>query len=385
MSGKPWPLPAVTDPPLYDTAVQLVDADFSLIPIMTNGSKAPESRLLPRIIFEDTDDNRPRPSWIPFQDQLPTTEWLRQWYEQATPQPGMAVVCGAVSGGLEMIDIDDPELVDKFRDSLQSTAPDLWDLLVAVRTPRPGLHIYYRCAEVGGNQPLARGNRTTPPDTTPKLTTLIETRGEGGYALIPPSPAACHPTGRQYEYESDRTLLEVSRITPEQREMLFTVARSFNELEETSIHHTGSRHPMDAKAGEILPRRPLNRDLPGDDYEARTNWGNLLKSYGWRRVGIDGKTEHWCRPGKTTGVSASLNHNNSDRFYVFSTNAAPLEAGQSYSRFQFYAAMEHGGDFRAAASALSQQGYGRPARQNRHVPRGRSSHRGRPPRGRQWQ
>ena len=53
-----------------------------------------------------------------------------------------------------------------------------------------------------GNQKLALGWRDEVDATTGEITrkkkTLIETRGEGGYALIPPSPPECHPAHREY-------------------------------------------------------------------------------------------------------------------------------------------------------------------------------------------
>ena len=50
-----------------------------------------------------------------------------------------------------------------------------------VQTPRPGQHVYYRCPVIQGNQKLAQA---LDADGKPK--TLIETRGLGGYTIIPP-------------------------------------------------------------------------------------------------------------------------------------------------------------------------------------------------------
>jgi hypothetical protein len=65
--------------------------------------------------------------------------------------------------------------------------------------------------------------------------------------------------------------------------------------------------------------------------------------------------QHWTRPGKASGTSATLK----DRvFYVFSSNAAPLEAGRAYSPFALFAAFEHHKDFESAARALGQLSFG---------------------------
>jgi len=80
----------------------------------------------------------------------------------------------------------------------------------------------------------------------------------------------------------------------------------------------------------------------------------VLINHGWS-LARSGDNEHWTRPGKAAGTSATLK----DRvFYVFSTNAAPFEAHKGYSPFAVYALLEHHGDFAAAASALAADGYG---------------------------
>ncbi len=76
--------------------------------------------------------------------------------------------------------------------------------------------------------------------------------------------------------------------------------------------------------------------------------------HGWTYVSTDSDgTQNWCRPGKSTGVSATVNYAGNDLLHVFSTNAPQLEANQSYSKFAFITALEHEGDFTAAARALA--------------------------------
>lgn len=95
---------------------------------------------------------------------------------------------------------------------------------------------------------------------------------------------------------------------------------------------------------------------PGDDFNRRQNIAELLALHGWRLL-RDGENQHWCRPGKEHGTSATLR----DRvFYCFSSNAPPFEANRAYSPFAVFALLEHGGDFARAASALREHGYGAP-------------------------
>lgn len=96
---------------------------------------------------------------------------------------------------------------------------------------------------------------------------------------------------------------------------------------------------------------------PGDDYDDRGDFPGLLRKHGWTSLG--GGNTRWRRPGKTHGVSATLNEV-PGRFHVFSSSAAPLEAGKTYRPWHVFAILAHSGDFKAAAQALAAQGYGEP-------------------------
>jgi len=97
---------------------------------------------------------------------------------------------------------------------------------------------------------------------------------------------------------------------------------------------------------------------PGDDYNERGDYAELIKKYGWNAE----KGNLWRRPGKASGASAIWN-TDSRTFWVFSSNAAPLEENHLYRPWHLYALLEHNGDFRAAAKTLADQGYGGKAKQ----------------------
>jgi hypothetical protein len=106
------------------------------------------------------------------------------------------------------------------------------------------------------------------------------------------------------------------------------------------------------------PAHPSDEVRPGDDFNQRGNHASLLEKHGWTFIyqRIDG-TELWRRPGKNESWSGTWGCVR-DRFYVFSTNASPLEAERTYDLFSLYTCLEHGGDFAAAARALAAQGFG---------------------------
>jgi hypothetical protein len=265
----------------------------------------------------------------------------------------MAVVCGAVSGNLELIDFDSFEYFEPWRQLVDKTSPGIVEKLVAVQTPRPGIHMYYRCPVIQRNQKLAQLHIQNHETGNAEFKTLIETRGEGGYALIPPSPACCHPTGRLYRYISDSDLTELPTISPDERAVLIFAAQAYNQID----------GPDDAAA----PRRQghFKREgvdgRPGDDFNAVANWPDILEPHGWSLEFVgDGGVEHWSRPGKAGSTSATVNYADRDLLYVFSTNAHPLESGRAYTKFSAFAILEHAGDFGAAACDLALKGYGTP-------------------------
>jgi len=93
---------------------------------------------------------------------------------------------------------------------------------------------------------------------------------------------------------------------------------------------------------------------PGDDFNTRADLPALLMHHGWK-LERDGVNQHWCRPGKEDGTSATLRDG---VFYVFTSSAAPFEANHAYRAFAIYALLEHGGDYAEAAGQLRKYGYG---------------------------
>jgi hypothetical protein len=105
----------------------------------------------------------------------------------------------------------------------------------------------------------------------------------------------------------------------------------------------------------------FTENLPGNDYDLRGDFPGLLLKHGWTR-NDDNDDRYWVRPGKSSdsGISASFNvlEGLPNAFYVFSSNAAPLEQAKPYRPWQVYAIYECEGDFSRAAASLYQQGFG---------------------------
>jgi hypothetical protein len=325
-------------PDTLATALRYLAGDLSLIPVRRDGSKAPAC---------DT--------WLPYQHEPPTEAQVREWFSGAYP-PGIAIVNGEVSGNLETLDFDNraEEIFPAWCRLVESEAPGLVDRLSIAKTPR-GYHARYRVPDlpqIPGNTRLA-----VDPAAPASEQTLIETRGQGGYALAPGSPIEVHETGRPYVHFGGPPLDRVPAIGTSEREILIRAAKSFD------------RTPPPESPAPVLPMSPVpNNDhtdgpSPGDDFNDRgPDWGTILTPHGWVAVHQRGEATHWRRPNKngpgwsaTTGVCVSAAGR--PLFYVFSSNAPPFEPRKGYSKFAAYTLLNYAGDFGAAAQALIAAGY----------------------------
>ncbi len=310
-------------------ALALFDAGITTIPIALDGTK------------------RPIGLWAEWIEHPPARSQVELMFKK---QCGLAVLCGPTSGGLECIDFDQPTYFDNFAELVNEIAPGLLDKLCRIETPRgDSFHLYYRTDVAQGNQKLAFLM------IDGKKQTAIETRGKGGYAIIPPSPAETHPTKRAYKHVGGPTLINVQRITDEERAILLDCARSMNLVAEQAPEER--KHEV----SNLVPGEELT---PGQDFERRGDWLELLKPHGWTVIRHRGDVTHWQRPGKPgKGISATTGHCG-DKLYVFSSNAAPFDSGRVYNKFGVYAILEHGGNFSEAARALRKAGYGSPRKKN---------------------
>jgi len=311
-------------------------------------------------------------AWKRYRRTRPTEAELSAW--MANNPDAICILCGAVSGNTEIIDFDaGGELFSAWWNRIPA---DLHDRLVVEVTPSGGYHVIYRCeVPVCGNLKLAQRK------VDGKVVTLIETRGEGGLFL-------CAPTMGYILGHGD--LRDPPVLTETERDLLLQAAWELNEYLPPVVngprggtpsanvgHHEASSaengrvsadmpHMVDCPSnnGMVGQRMPMsagpygslaeNVDRPGDDFNTRGDVRAVLAQHGWVRV-KGGENEYWRRPGKESGMSATLKDG---VFYVFSSNAAPFEPNRAYSPFAVFSLLNHGGDFEQAARSLRLSGYG---------------------------
>ena len=283
-------------------------------------------------------------SWKEFTQTIPSSKSISDWYSTGTN--GVGIICGAISGNLECLDIDEkynvdsPPLIDHFESLSDIQISGLLSRLVHETSQNGGHHLVYRCSTIERSKKLAVRPATESElkeKPKEKAKVLIETRGEGAYF-------ACYPTPG-YKLVSG-SFTDIPEITEQERKVLLECARAMNQY--TKEEKTITGYPTKRNASIVRP---------GDDFNLRGDITTVLREAGWQYSYTLGQTQYWRRPGKTSGISASFN-NRPNMFYVFTSNGDPLEPLTWYTKFALLACLKYNGDFFAAAQDLAEEGYG---------------------------
>jgi putative DNA primase/helicase len=296
-------------PTLIEIAQEYLNNEISVIPLRLDGSKSPAI-----------------PSWKSFQSEMPTDQQIRQWWQKSL---GMGVICGVISGGLEVMDFD--KQAETIFPAWYKLVESIAIRLPVVETPSGGYHIYFRSNVVCGNTKIAMDNDEV----------LIETRGEGGYVVGVSSPASVHQRNYPYVQTMGPVLPEVPTITEAERLALWRAARLFDRSE--------LYQQQTVKANrKRLASKPIKGNAPWRQFDAQADWDSMLRADGWSSR--DGET--WTRPGKQSGTSATLRQGSGGDFLlvVFSSNAG-IEP-ETYTATSYLAHFRYGGDFKRANQAI---------------------------------
>jgi putative DNA primase/helicase len=322
-------------------------AGVAVIPILANQTKRPAVR------------------WSPYIATAPTLDEVHDWWGNGKTW-GLAIICGGVSGGLEMTEVearamDSASMTEIMNRMDEVGARHIWELLsgpdgFTETSPSGGIHFLYRISdhEVPGNTKIAQKSR----DGEGNRLCLAETRGHGGYVIVAPTSGICHPSGEAWQLLQGQYGILPS-ITWHERNLFHEALRLALDESPASTAVAPLTSPSTALVGA-----PSSLGLsPGDAFEDQTDWSQILHGWTVTRRG-PGLEREWTRPGKDPreGISATTGRaNDRDRLYVFSTSTV-FQAEVPYTKFGAYALLHHNGDHSAAASTLARLGFGnRPA------------------------
>lgn len=321
--------------PHLDAALTWFDAGCAVIPAVANGQK------------------RPAVEWKKFYSETPPTRGqVIDWFTEH-PEWGVGLICGAMSNGLELTEIESCRMGgdhhDKVMDQMvEYGVEDLWESLLTSgyceSTPSGGIHVLYRVegVDIPGNHKLAT-------DATGTVT-YAETRGTGGFVIVAPTSGTVHPTGESWTVLAGK-VGDIPVISWDERCAIHdALTAALNERVRETREYS-------APAPRATPNGAPASLRPGDDFNARgDSWYDLLVRNGWSFCRRDGDQELFTRPGKNPrdGHSAATNYRGQPGLYVWS--GMPQE--RAYDKFGALVELEFNGDFKAAVKYLAAQGYG---------------------------
>ncbi|MCU1692980.1 MAG: primase [Frankiales bacterium] len=348
------------------------------------------------VMTKQDGSKRPDGDWKHLQSVRATAADITSWSDHR----GFGLITGAVSGNAEMFEFEGRAVEQGLHLKVRALVPDeLWTRFRRYLevTPTGGFHIVVRVEgdPVPGNLKLARRPSTDEelqafrlkehikadalpadkrarrleqlinltPEQVPQV--LTETRGEGGFVVVAPSGGAVHPSGKPWTLKDSSKPGVVGTITSEERDLIVKAFASVDCLPKPK-----QAGPKREKGERATPRNTDPTDAfadsirPGDDYAARTPWPDIVEPHGWTWAYRYQGADHWTRPGKVVrdGTSATTGYGDADLLYVFTSSVAEFEPETTYTKFGAYAALNHGGDFKAATRQLAAEGYGSPSK-----------------------
>lgn len=294
-----------------------------------------------------------------YEAKTPYREWKRYQYERIDEAElfdqmvnkydttAVAMVCGSVSGNLEVIDFDvkyKPGIDAVVLTAMVELYPDIMAKMRVHKTRSGGTHLIYRIEghEVPGSAHLAERPATQEEldaDTSKnkrKSRCFIETRGTGGLATAPPSMGY-----------SIRKNIPVQTITWEERCTIVEFCKAYNEF-----------YPEEKPWTPSKTEANYYDENPFEHYNRTVDPVALLTEYGWTYVRSHGKYFWFTRPGGRKG-DVHAGYNTETCTYRIWGTKADLDSERSYTPSTVLAHYLFADDKSRTYAYLVERGYGR--------------------------
>jgi hypothetical protein len=264
-------------------------------------------------------------------DATTDLEIVEGWFTRR-PDLNIGLACGPQPNGVNLLAID----VDAHKGGAET-----WDGLIGDRllnaphhfTPNGGLHVFLDAPQEYRNSRERIGEG-------------IDTRGSGGYVVVPPST---FPVGDPAESKSYTTVSDFALVTHRPP----PVPDWLTELLQPQVD--AQQRPE----RDVRPVTPAgDDDSPGDWIRRHGDWEAELLRFGWSHAHGD----YWTRPGKSVREGHSAVLHDGGPLVIFTTDVPPeLErvghptqdrTGIAVSLFELIAAYEFGGDLSAAGREI---------------------------------
>lgn len=287
------------------------------------------------------ENKRPFSSWKQYQNEHISPEVLISQVADIRAA-GIAIICGKISGNLEVIDIDCKyDLTGSLYADIIDALPDsIVKKLLVIKTKNNGYHLYYYCKTITGNKKLAQRKATPEEEANgDKILVLVETRGEGGYVVAPPTEGY---TTIQNNY--------IQTITEQEREKIFSVCESFNQLKDEVKDFKHMHQAHHAAGSELTPWADYN-ERGVEDILSR------LSAAGWKEVRRTEEKAIFLRPGKTDSKSSGDFNFRLGWFSVFTTSSE-FHPNKAYRPSDVFCVLEKIKDGKELYTKLRDLGYG---------------------------
>lgn len=247
------------------------------------------------------------------------------------------MVCGKISGGLTILDFDEPGFYEKWR----GKAGELAQVLPTQQTGSgEGYQVAFRSNLPIRNDKLAYATA----DNEEGRITAIETRGEGGYAVVAPS---CCPEAvkrgkkhRQPYKVLQGDFAEIPTISEDQTQFLLEAARSLDEMPKNKKQMQAASLPPGGSGDSA------NTGVIGQ-FNQKYDLASILERNGYEKRG-----NRYLAPASTSGLPGVHIFENG-RCYSHHANC-PLNDGHSHDAFSVFCILEHGGDIKGAVKAAAE-------------------------------
>jgi hypothetical protein len=322
-------------------------------------------------------------SVIPINEtKIPIGKWKQSQEKRLLPNGsfdnayGVGIVCGKVSGNLEVIDIDckydlTGNLFNDYKKLINSIDKNILPKLVVEKSTNGGYHFLYRCSEIARNVKIASRptidsereeskqkayaeaiKKEEKEDKAIELSekaykndterVLLETRGEGGYV-------ACCPT-KGYEMVFG-SFGKINEITPNERKILFDCARTFNSVYEKPYVKKESQAIIESNSS------------PFEEWNERGDVLDFLLSEGWTLNHTTGHRNFLLRPGGTGKWSAE--YSTEKRLLYVWTKSTVFTDEKAYNPSQVLCMLKFNEDYSSCSKWLVSQGYGKFTQQHK--------------------
>lgn len=315
-------------PSVWTSIESLIEFGINLVAVYDKGSNAKKSC----------------GPWAKFQIEFNTKEDLYSTMNKYDTS-AVAMMCGKISGNLEVIDIDSKHKkgIDiKLLALIKEFEPELYAKLRIHRTPSGGKHIIYRV----DNYDVPPGRKVASRPATEdelirnpqqKSVCFIETRGEKNLCMSPPSA--------NYEQMTDN---EIPILSSSERDFLIYLCESLNEV--TKVAPT--LKPTKTE-GDIYDENPF------EHFNRSCEPIKLLEDFGWVYIKHNADYVYFAKPRDNKSdkkISASFSFER--RTFRIFTDQTAFEPGSSYLPASVLAILKFGGDKSRTYKYLVSEGFG---------------------------